>query len=189
MGSLPFLRNSLPVQSCISFASATFSVKQTLLATLADWKCTPLTCRRGTTLSQTNGIPPIIPYFVILKYNAIKEYTLHYNKHAYGSCLVAHYSGVIMGAIASQITSLTILYSTMYSGADQRKHQSSASPAFVRGIHRRPVKSLHKRPITRKMVPFDDVIMDLIYGLVPDNWCSISPWVTVLAIVWLPQSH
>ena len=47
-----------------------------------------------------------------------------------------HYGDVIMGAIAPQITSLTIVYSTVYSDADQRKHQSSASPAFVRGIHR-----------------------------------------------------
>ena len=47
-----------------------------------------------------------------------------------------HYNDVIMGAIASQITSLTIVYSMVYSGADQRKHQSSASLAFVRGIHR-----------------------------------------------------
>ena len=44
-------------------------------------------------------------------------------------------------------------------GADQRKHQSSASLAFVRGIHRRPVNSPHKRPVTRKMFPFDEVIM------------------------------
>ena len=46
-----------------------------------------------------------------------------------------------MGAIASQITSVTIVYSTDYSDADQRKHQSSASLAFVRGIHRVPVAS------------------------------------------------
>ena len=49
---------------------------------------------------------------------------------------LVHYGDVIMGAIASQITSLTIVYSTVYSDADQRKHQSSASLAFVRGIHR-----------------------------------------------------
>ena len=49
------------------------------------------------------------------------------------SLSVGHYNDVIMGAMASQITSLTIVYSTVYSGADQRKHQSSASPAFVRG--------------------------------------------------------
>ena len=46
-----------------------------------------------------------------------------------------------MSAIASQITSLTIVYSTVYSDADQRKHQSSTSLAFVRGIHRGPVNS------------------------------------------------
>ena len=64
-----------------------------------------------------------------------------------------------MGAMASQITSLTIVYSAVYSGAGQRKHQSSASLAFVRGIHRWPVNSPHKGPVTRKMFPFDDVIM------------------------------
>ena len=69
------------------------------------------------------------------------------------------YSDVIMGAMASQITSLTIVYSTVYSGADHRKHQSSASLAFVRGIHRWPVYSPHKWPVTRKMFPFDDVII------------------------------
>ena len=64
-----------------------------------------------------------------------------------------------MGAIASQITSLTIVFSTVYLDTDQRKHQSSASLAFVRGIHRRPVNSPHKWPVTRKMFPFDDVSM------------------------------
>ena len=70
---------------------------------------------------------------------------------------VIHYGDVIMGAIASQITSLTIVYSTVYSDADERKHQSSASLAFERGIDRSP----HKWPVTRKMFPFpfDDVIM------------------------------
>ena len=72
-----------------------------------------------------------------------------------------YYNDVIMGAMASQITSLTIVYSTVYSGVDQRKHQSSASLAFVRGIHRWPVNSLHKGPITRKMFPFDDVTMEI----------------------------
>ena len=69
-----------------------------------------------------------------------------------------HFGDVIMGAIASQITNLTIVYSTVYSDADQ-KHQSSASLAFVWGIHRGPVNSPHKWPVTRKMFPFDDVIM------------------------------
>ena len=64
-----------------------------------------------------------------------------------------------MSAIATQITSRMIVYSIVNSGVDQRKHQSSASLAFVRGIHRWPVNSPHKWPVTRKMFPFHDVIM------------------------------
>ena len=64
-----------------------------------------------------------------------------------------------MGTIASQITNFTIVYSTVYSDADQRKYLSSASLAIVWGIHRRPVNSPHIWPVTRKMCPFDDVIM------------------------------
>ena len=70
-----------------------------------------------------------------------------------------HYDDVIMGATASQITSLTIVYSIVYSGTDEVKHQNSAPLAFVRGIHRSPVNFPHKEPVTRKMFPSDDVIM------------------------------
>ena len=73
------------------------------------------------------------------------------------------------GAMVSQITSLTIVYSTVYSGADQRKHQSSASLAFVWVIHRSPVNSPHKWPVTRKMFPFDDVP------------CIVCVWISVTA--------
>ena len=69
------------------------------------------------------------------------------------------YNDVIICAIASQITSLTIVYSAIYSEVDQRKHQSSGSLAFVWWIHRWAVNSPHKWPVTRKMFPFDDVIM------------------------------
>ena len=71
----------------------------------------------------------------------------------------SHYSDVKMSPITFQITSLTIVYSTVYSAADQRKHQSSASLAFVRGIHRWPVNSPYKGPLTRKILPFDDAMM------------------------------
>ena len=64
-----------------------------------------------------------------------------------------------MSAMASQITSLMIVYSTICSGADQRKHQSSASLAFVRWIHRSLVNSPHNGPVTQKIFPFDDIIM------------------------------
>ena len=70
-----------------------------------------------------------------------------------------HYKDVIMSAMASQITRLTIVYSTVCSAIDQRKHQSSASLSFVRGIHQRSMNSPHKGSVTRKMFPFDDVIM------------------------------
>ena len=78
-----------------------------------------------------------------------------------GQIFSCHYNDVKMSTIASQITSLTTVYSTVYSGADQIKHQSSASLTFVWGIHRGPVNSPHKGPVKRKMFPFDDVIMIL----------------------------
>ena len=61
-----------------------------------------------------------------------------------------HYSDIIMSAVVSQITGVSVVYSTVCSGADQRKHQSSSSLAFVRGIHWWPVNSPHKGPATRK---------------------------------------
>ena len=45
-----------------------------------------------------------------------------------------HYINVTMTTMASQITSLTVVYSIVYSGQGQRKHPGSASLAFVRGI-------------------------------------------------------
>ena len=60
-----------------------------------------------------------LPLFSAIKYRFSFEYGMHYGD-------------AIMGMMASKITSLTIIYSTIYSGADQRKHQSSASLAFER---------------------------------------------------------
>ena len=82
-----------------------------------------------------------------------------YYLYNWNSC---HYGDVIMGGIVSQITSLMIVYSTVYSDADQRKYQSSMSLAFVRGIHQGPVNSPHKWPVTRKMFLFDDVFIVLV---------------------------
>ena len=73
--------------------------------------------------------------------------------------LTWHYGDVIMSTMASQITGVSVVCSTVYSGSEERKHQSSASLAIVRGIHQSPVNSPHKGPVTRKMFPFDDVIM------------------------------
>ena len=72
---------------------------------------------------------------------------------------VHHYSDVIMGTMASQITGVSRFSSTVCSWTDQRKHQSSASLSSVRGIHRWPMDSSHKGPVTQKMFPVDNVSM------------------------------
>ena len=127
---------------------------------------------------------------------------------------IEHYDDVML---ASQITSLTVVYSIVYSGVNQRKHQSSASLAFAREIHRGPVNFPHKWPVTRKMFPFDDVIMGYRYiGLdgtkplpepMPINyqWCLVAytcrqfhmKWPRYLAFIlvwkftnlWLKRDH
>ena len=120
---------------------------------------------------------------------------------------MGHYNDVIMGTIASQITSLTIVYSIVYLAADQRKQQSSASLAFVRAIHRGPVNSPHKWPVTRKMFPFDDVIMGpfhddqsqilslsmdpesnvfLIHRIYELGWCNIHIWLCFISVFVSP---
>ena len=70
-----------------------------------------------------------------------------------------HYSDVAMKATPSEIIGVPSVYSTGRSGADQRIHQSFASLTFVRGIHRWPINTPNKGPVTRKMFPFHDVIM------------------------------
>ena len=89
-----------------------------------------------------------------------------------------HYGDVITGAKVSQFTSLTIVYSTVYSDADQGKHQSSASLAFVRGIHRGPP---HKWPVMRKMFPFDGDIYIYI--------CFVSPVLGDMKLQMQPDNH
>ena len=94
-----------------------------------------------------------------------------------------HYGDVIMGAIASLITSVSIVCSTVWSGADQRKHQSCASLAFVRGIRWWTVDSPHKATVTRKMFSFVDIIMETC-------WCQASPLPQIFSIysaVWVAQ--
>ena len=81
-----------------------------------------------------------------------------------------------MGTMASQITSLTIVYSTVFSGTDQ----SSVSLAFVRGIHWGPVNSPHKGPVMRKILTFDDVIMSMVES-VPGKWQQDTRWCKLCA--------
>ena len=74
--------------------------------------------------------------------------------------------------------------STVYSDANQRKHQSSASLAFVRGIHRGPVNSPRKWPVTRKMSPFDDVIIcsHILYHRIVNLLCTCYVWIWIFLI-------
>ena len=95
---------------------------------------------------------------------------LHLTKYVY-----RHYSDVIMGAVASRIIGVSIVYSTACSGADQR-HQSSVSLASVRGIHRLPVTGEFsaQRLVTREMFPLDDVIIVRFLG------CFLVGWYTLV---------
>ena len=72
--------------------------------------------------------------------------------------VIIHYNDVIMTAMASQITDVLVVYWIVYSCTDQRNHQSSASLAFVKGIHWWPGNYLHKGPVTWEMFTFDDVV-------------------------------
>ena len=79
-----------------------------------------------------------------------------------------------MNQVASQITDVSIVCSTVCSGVDQRKHQSSAS-LFFRGIQRWPVDSPHKGPVTRNLFPFNDAIMTTFRQQVGAlQWCHIN---------------
>ena len=80
-----------------------------------------------------------------------------------------------MSAMVSQITGVSVVCSTVCWGTDQRKYQSYASVAFVRGIHRSPVDSPHKGPVTRKMFPFDDVLV-ICYMNRTDDTVTLLKW-------------
>ena len=98
-----------------------------------QWFAMPL-CSCDITVLSVSMLPGI-------RHKAIeywKTVDLNCNLNSYKSPLL-HYSDIIMSAMVPQFTSLTIVYSSVYSGADQRKYQSSASLAFMRGIHRWPV--------------------------------------------------
>ena len=109
--------------------------------------------------------------------------------NAHMTIFVLHYNEVIISAMASQITSLTRFYSTVYSVADQRKRQSSASLTCVRRFRRSPVNSPHKGPVTRKRFPFDDVIMMMkgIYSTHPGQ-NQILPLTGVFSTILRPHT-
>ena len=84
--------------------------------------------------------------------------------------------------VIMNMTSLFNFWGATYSCSDQRKHQSSASLVFVMEIHRWPVNSPHKGPVTRKMFPLDDVIMNMtsLFNFWGATY-SCSEWVFVIS--------
>ena len=99
------------------------------------------------------------PIFIELNINTYMYTTKNTPKHKHTAVTeLLHYSDVITSAMASKITCASLVCSSVCSGTDLRKHQSSASLAFVRGSHWSPVDSPHKGSVTQKRFPFDDVI-------------------------------
>ena len=111
-------------------------------------------------LSMMHGIPQFDPFH---QFKTGQEWRVERQKIAWLTWSLDHYSAphysdVIMSAMVSQITGDWVVYSTFCLGADQRKHQSFASLAFRREIHRWPMNSQNKGPVTRNTFPFDGVI-------------------------------
>ena len=94
--------------------------------------------------------------------HSMLERSIHSETHPSIQTQTYHYNDVIMSTMVPQITSISIVCSTVCSDADQRKYQSSTSLAFVRGTHQWPVNSPHKGQVTWKMFPFDDIIMNCV---------------------------
>ena len=92
--------------------------------------------------------------------NGLLEFVTRCIEPAWDAAVLGHHSALIMSALANQITGVSIIYSTVCSGTDQWEDQSSV---------RWPVNSLHRGPVTRKMFPFDDVIMVTHWTDIPDT--------------------
>ena len=112
--------------------------------------CFALNLRPALCTGNTNQWP--IPYDISI------VLLLDFNQTI--STPLQHYNDIPMSTIVSQITSLTAVYISVYSRADQRKYQSSASLAFARGIHWWSVNSPTQRASNAENVAFDDVIMN-----------------------------
>ena len=100
---------------------------------------------------------------------------------------IIHYSDIIVSVMASQITGV----STVCSGADQGKHQSSESLAFVSGIHRLLANSPQKEPVMLKMFSFDEIIMHWQYWKLLNQWWPTkgSTWYTGIILCMCPANE
>ena len=131
-------------------------------------------------LLQNYGIFNTVWVFwnVLWKHSHFPHYWLlcdESTRHRSIQSFYSHCTDVIMSAMASQFTSVSIVCSTVRSGADQRRQQSSTLLTFVRGIHRLPVNSPHKGPVTRKLLRFGDIIPTIVgQGISIINLTTVS---------------
>ena len=140
-------------------------VKHLTTYEISATRCVPRIIQDANTYWWTQGIWALSLQFYIIHIYHISIRVFKCMSDIYFPCydVMIHLSIAVTSYWAHWclITSVSIVYSTVCPGADERKHQSSASLAFVRGIHRWPVNSPHKGPVTPKMFPSDDVIMDI----------------------------
>ena len=134
-------------------------------------KCSVYTTNFAQLSRKGLKTPNLAYVYIYIRLMEVHDERIQYAENILWSCMYVNatnkstnYSDIIMSAMTSQMTSVTIVYS----GADQRKHQTSASQAFVRGIHQRPMNSPHQGPVTQKMFTFDD---DIIFGAWHEEWC------------------
>ena len=174
-GDKTFLQPSY-LQNVISLHHDVITPITTILRNARKCKYIFISCQMKVIVSNLGCyINPLIPCDIwwwgakwpvkLIYYHSLDPLLIHW---FHFRAITFHHKDVIMGRIASQITSLTIVYSGVYSGADQRKHHSSESLAFV-----------HKWPVTWKMFPFDDVIMSTVVCLT-DLWKKIGMKIYIL---------
>ena len=151
-------------------------------------KCTNTCGSKTTFIIHLQRLPRMFSYSFNWNFGLCSKWNITFQMSV---CLNAEFSSVWSWALQWRHnrhndvsnTSSTTVYSTVYSGWDQRKHPSSASLAFVRGIHRGPVNSPHKWSVRRKMFPFDNVIMRGVIryykslrskrGMLPGGHCEV----------------
>ena len=117
---------------------------------------TRVQCTRHSSVQWFASRVKVFSFFISCRIRYLWEELISgFTGHTYSP--IQHHGDVIMSEMAFQITGVSIVCSSVCSDEDQRKHQSSPSLAFVRGIHRGPSEFPHKGPETRKMFQFDDV--------------------------------
>ena len=138
-----------------------------------------------------------MPLYSNYIHNDVILFSGHFMLRALHSIPVSnfHYNDIIMSAMESQITSLTIVYSTVYSGADRRKHRSYEPLAFVWGIHRWSMNSPHKGPVTRNCFhlmtsswhrKIDIGLQGHFYPTLVSNWWSYNWPLEIISICDVP---